>query len=191
VLSARGAASAWQHLDKKVAIHGAILDHGVPTALQMAAALRARDSKPVVLVAAQGPDASLVNRICLNDLGMLWAGDIDAACLDTVIDRAASRLDASAPRAESPVQPRWEREAPSFTPREDEVFALAVAGFDEKEMAAGLGLSPHTVRDHLRSLRHKTGIHCIRELGRRVRSGEPLPGPRDGASGGGRGKGAR
>jgi DNA-binding CsgD family transcriptional regulator len=51
-----------------------------------------------------------------------------------------------------------------LTPRELEVVSLAVAGHTNKEIAAELFVSIHTVGNHLRHIYEKTGVHNRAEL---------------------------
>lgn len=71
--------------------------------------------------------------------------------LDRVLDRA--RHDGGSQEAETP----WSDAPVSFTPREIEVVQLVAKGLTNKEIARELGLSPNTVRNHLRNLSTKTG----------------------------------
>ncbi|MBV9095106.1 MAG: helix-turn-helix transcriptional regulator [Streptosporangiaceae bacterium] len=48
--------------------------------------------------------------------------------------------------------------------RERDVAALAIAGLPSPDIAAALFISPHTVRDHLKSVFAKTGVNCRRDL---------------------------
>jgi len=46
-----------------------------------------------------------------------------------------------------------------LTEREKEIVGLVALGFSNKEMAAHLGISPHTVARHMVHIFEKLGIH--------------------------------
>ena len=46
----------------------------------------------------------------------------------------------------------------ALTPRETDVVRLVARGLADKELAHALGISPLTVRNHLRTAREKTGL---------------------------------
>jgi len=48
--------------------------------------------------------------------------------------------------------------------RERDVAALAIGGQPSQDIAAALFISPHTVRDHLKSVFAKTGVNSRRDL---------------------------
>ncbi len=52
-------------------------------------------------------------------------------------------------------------DAPALTGRETEVLQLLADGSDPHQVARRLGLSTHTVRDHIRSLREKLGVQTM------------------------------
>ena len=64
----------------------------------------------------------------------------------------------------------WDRiDLGSLTePREAEVLRLLVLGHAVNAVAERLGISPHTVRDHVKNLYRKTGSSSRNELLRRV-----------------------
>ena len=51
-----------------------------------------------------------------------------------------------------------------FTPRQLDVLHLLLQGHPVKQIARRLGLSPHTVEDHLKTLYRKTGTNSQQEL---------------------------
>ncbi len=62
--------------------------------------------------------------------------------------------------------------APALTPRELEVLTLLAAGRVNKEIAAALGISEHTVKTHLGSIYAKLGVSSRAEaVARGVRAG--------------------
>lgn len=48
--------------------------------------------------------------------------------------------------------------------RERDVAALAIAGLPSPDIGAALFISPHTVRDHMKSVFAKAGVNCRRDL---------------------------
>ncbi len=67
-----------------------------------------------------------------------------------------------------------------LTRREREVVEHLVSGLSTREIAQRMGISPHTVRDHLKHLFRKTGARSRREilaLAGATRADEPPPAP--------------
>jgi DNA-binding CsgD family transcriptional regulator len=55
--------------------------------------------------------------------------------------------------------PAW-----NLTPREREVAALIIEGRSSDDIATSLFLSPHTVRDHVKAIFGKVGVHNRQHL---------------------------
>ena len=55
---------------------------------------------------------------------------------------------------------RWE----ALTPRQQQVAALACLNFTNRQIAARLGISPQTVKSHMRNLLHRFDLHSKDEL---------------------------
>jgi DNA-binding CsgD family transcriptional regulator len=62
-----------------------------------------------------------------------------------------------------------------LTPREQEVAQLALRGATAAQAAQRLGISPHTVNDHLKAIFEKTGARTRGELSATLFFGEHLP----------------
>jgi DNA-binding CsgD family transcriptional regulator len=62
-----------------------------------------------------------------------------------------------------------------LTPREREVVQLILRGASTIQAAARLGISPHTVTDHIKSIFEKTGARSRAELSATLFFGEHLP----------------
>lgn len=60
--------------------------------------------------------------------------------------------------AGSPGPPTVSAAAPRFSHREVQVLQLVVAGFGARAVAERLRLSPHTIRNHLKSVYRKLGV---------------------------------
>lgn len=52
----------------------------------------------------------------------------------------------------------------ALTPRQQQVAALASLNFTNRQIAARLGISPQTVKAHLRNLLHRFELHSKAEL---------------------------
>jgi DNA-binding CsgD family transcriptional regulator len=57
------------------------------------------------------------------------------------------------------LMPAW-----NLTPRERDVAALIIEGRSSDDIAASLFLWPHTVRDHIKAIFGKVGVHNRRQL---------------------------
>lgn len=62
-------------------------------------------------------------------------------------------------RAQAPPRPGLEAGALRLTPRETDVLARLVEDVPEVEIAEDLGISPHTVRSHVKNLYGKLQVH--------------------------------
>ena len=62
-----------------------------------------------------------------------------------------------------------------FTDREREVLCLLVQGLCNKGIGQQLGISPHTVRDHVSVMLHRTG--CANRVQLALRFGHQPPHP--------------
>ncbi len=57
-----------------------------------------------------------------------------------------------------------EWDAVRLSPRERETLALLMTGAPEKQIAARLGISPHTAHDYVKALYKKLGVTSRAEL---------------------------
>ena len=57
--------------------------------------------------------------------------------------------------SERPAPPSRSKDAPALTPRELEVLRLVALGWETPRIAGQLGISRHTVHNHIRNLRYK------------------------------------
>ena len=121
--------------------------------------------------------SSLVERVISGDVAASpWRGAIELgdglmmACEATPV----TDFEHDAPNAvlvvlrptesESEIRVQAFAESHSLSPREQEVLHLVSRGLTTAAMAEELGISPHTVRDHLKHLYHKTGTKGRSEL---------------------------
>jgi len=51
-----------------------------------------------------------------------------------------------------------------LTPRQQQTAALACLNFTNRQIAARLGISPQTVKTHIRNLLHRFDLHSKAEL---------------------------
>ena len=65
-----------------------------------------------------------------------------------------------------------DRAADALSAREKQVLRLLLAGHDAKSSARDLGLSVHTINEHLREARRKLGVSSSREAARRLAEAE-------------------
>lgn len=73
-------------------------------------------------------------------------------------------VEAASPDDFSPIM----EAAYALTPRKREIVACLSRGLDTGEIAARLFLSPHTVRDHIKSVFEKVGVRTRREVVARI-----------------------
>jgi DNA-binding CsgD family transcriptional regulator len=74
-----------------------------------------------------------------------------------------------------PSSPPLLLKAYGLTPRAEEVAQLVLRGATTARVAARLGISPHTVGDHVKAIFEKTGARTRGELSATVFFGEHLP----------------
>lgn len=102
------------------------------------------------VVAKKAPPRSLVDAIVSVRQGLRW--------LDPSVQRYIDRAPLDEPRAGDPGD--WDE----LTPREQEIAALVTRGLRYAEIAGRLGISEHTVRNHLRHIFEKLNINSRVEL---------------------------
>ncbi|MBS2966592.1 helix-turn-helix transcriptional regulator [Actinocrinis puniceicyclus] len=93
--------------------------------------------------------------------------------------QAIASLDAALATSVRPVrEPEPARRDPIslLTRREREILASVIDGLTRAAIAARLGLSPHTVRTHVRNILAKLGVHSTPEAVALVHSSRQAPG---------------
>lgn len=141
---------------RREAIDAAIVDVQLPDGSGLTAVRVLTEEQPrcrsIVLTAF--PRADLAQRALAAGAAAFLAKDGN---LDEVL-RALTSADASAPLVAAAVRSgAAEEPVVALTPREHEVIALLEAGHSATVIAAMLGLSIHTVRDHISALLGKLG----------------------------------
>jgi len=105
-------------------------------------------------LAAGIPEADLV--VVPGEAASPFSGDIEEPIV--AIERFLGlRADTATPIADATARPQ------ALTPREVEILALLAGGSANKEIAAHLGLSVHTVERHLTNLYGKIGVRSRSE----------------------------
>jgi len=67
------------------------------------------------------------------------------------------------------------RDVQTLTQRQKEILRLLLNGFDAKSAGRELGISVHTVNEHLREARRQLGVSSSREAARILRQAEGIP----------------
>lgn len=112
-----------------------------------------------LLAAEAGDDAQRLPRVRVRTSEARWA-IIEAARMDGVANAiAVSVRGASADDILSLVA-----RAHGLTARERQLVALVLEGLDTRQLAARMFISAYTVKDHLKAVFDKLGVHSRREL---------------------------
>ena len=125
-----------------------------------------------ILVLCAGPDSGIFNRILRSRAGgMILQADISSELIVQAIKSVAAGLlvfDSALMLERSADDPLAE----ALTPREGEVLRLLAEGSSNKEIAARLNISEHTIKFHIRSILGKLGAASRTEaVTRGLRSG--------------------
>jgi DNA-binding NarL/FixJ family response regulator len=128
------------------------------------------DLTPVVLLTPQ-PDVPLFNQIRHAGTGALLQSDASIEQIIQAIKAVAAGLTVL-DSALSLQSSEHENLAEPLTPREAEVLQLLADGLGNKDIAAKLGISEHTIKFHIRSILGKLGAASRTEaVARGLRSG--------------------
>jgi len=131
---------------------------------------------PMLLLSSE-PDPAIFNRMMNREAGGILAVDASAeqivqavksiAAGSMVFDGALMRQMLRGSDSESLAEP-----AETLTPREREVLGLLADGSGNREIAARLGISEHTIKFHIRSILAKLGASSRTEaVSRGLRGG--------------------
>lgn len=137
-----------------------VIDRVLPDGDGASLAERLRDRRPemaTVLIAAAYDETSIVAAVDAGCAGCVPGCDVGSELVEVV--RAAARGDMTFPAwARTGRIPRRrdpEATARKLTPREYAVLELLVAGQSTTRIAESLGVTPNTVRGHVRNVRTK------------------------------------
>ena len=125
----------------------------VPTAIDLQVTCASGESKLVSLtpmvVASDQDDAPLLVHL-FDDSPEAEAADRAADSVRAELSRAGAEV-----VTDHPAAPPVPASAHTLSPRELEVLRLVSLGWSTPRIASDLGISPHTVRNHIRHFRHK------------------------------------
>lgn len=130
--------------------------------LELQAALRARHIEvPVVVLTAHG-DVATARAALKNGAFDFLEKPVDDDMLLSVLQNAlrGDREQRAAATARSGTDPRFGR----LTQREREILGLLVAGYQNRDIGAQLGISPRTVEVHRARLMEKLGCRSLADL---------------------------
>jgi FixJ family two-component response regulator len=130
--------------------------------LELQAALRARHIEvPVVVLTAHG-DVATARAALKNGAFDFLEKPVDDDMLVTVLQNAL-RGDREQ-RATATARSGTDRRVARLTQREREILALLVAGYQNRDIGAQLGISPRTVEVHRARLMEKLGCRSLADL---------------------------
>lgn len=107
------------------------------------------------IVQKQSATDHLINGIRRVHAGELW---MDARTTASVIQGFVSNSSEAPAAAPATTSREKERSRPMLSPRELEIVTLAAQGFKNGDMAAKLGLSEQTVKNHMHNIFEKLGV---------------------------------
>lgn len=180
--TARDLAEARALLDREVDLY--ILDLGLPdgSGIRLIEEIRARQTlEPRILVLSVLGDQETVLAAVLAGADGYLLKDLDS--LD-IGQQAADALTGGAPLSPSIAayvlrhlrrqqeQPKPENDMAILSPREIELLQLLARGYSNRQAASELGISPHTIGDHVKSIYRKLRVSSRGEaMVRAFRSG--------------------
>ena len=112
-----------------------------------------------LLAAEAGDDPTRPARVRVRATDARWA-IIEAARMEGVANAIAVSVHGASAEDVLALVAR----AHGLTARERELVALVLEGLDTRELAERMFISPYTVKDHLKSVFDKLGVHSRREL---------------------------
>lgn len=154
----------------------ALIDIGLPdgSGLDLVRALRRRDAQAMIVVATvMGDDGSIVTAISAGANGYLLK-ESPAELFIAQLRQLHSGNPALSPSVARRIMSHFASTAyvagaeADLTPRETEVLSLIARGLRNAEVAAALGLTPHTVSGYVKSVYAKLGISSRAEAAQRA-----------------------
>ncbi|HEY7136296.1 MAG TPA: response regulator transcription factor [Acidimicrobiia bacterium] len=132
-----------------------VIGSGLPDGTGPELTGRIRAALPGTAVVGLGltdDDAERADALAAGASVFVWKGQPVEALLDAIRFAATGALPPAG-------MPAARRSGPELTGREREVLALLAEGLSTDEIVEHLVLSPHTVRNHIRSVLAKLGAH--------------------------------
>lgn len=159
-----------------------LMDIEMPEMDGVEATRRLRASHPeigVIMLTVFDAEARIAAALGAGASGYLLKEEPADRIVDAVLDLGRGGAPLSGPVARTlvqRVQADADREAQAvaeleslgLTPREREVLTLIASGATDDGMAAEMGVSPHTVQTHVKSLYRKLDVHSRGEASRRA-----------------------
>ncbi|MEL6614909.1 MAG: response regulator transcription factor [Bacteroidota bacterium] len=159
-----------------------LMDIEMPEMDGVEATRRLRASHPevgVIMLTVFDAEARIAAALGAGASGYLLKEEPADRIVDAVLDLGRGGAPLSGPVARTlvqRVQAEADREAEQaaelaslgLTPRETEVLGLIASGATDDGMAAEMGVSPHTVQTHVKSLYRKLDVHSRGEASRRA-----------------------
>jgi DNA-binding NarL/FixJ family response regulator len=156
VVAGIASAAVLEPATRSQAVDVAVLAHELPGGAAAPIEVLRGVWPTIRIVLLSGPSAACPARDALSGgRGLVLSSDAGIAALTAAIRQVGS----AQPEKTSAIEPgRASSAAPALTARERELLLMIAAGSSNARIAALTGLSPHTVRAHLRSIARKLGV---------------------------------
>lgn len=94
--------------------------------------------------------------------------------LEEAVDYVLSEGESESPTSQAAEEPSAEELPTALTPREREVATLVARELTNRQIAACLTLSEHTVATHVRNILKKLGLHSRKQIATWIMQHQPL-----------------